>query len=136
MDQSHRTLDEPDPRNALVDTGKVKTTSLSSHPSVVSSKSKLDLGKLVKSEVTKPEPETKRQIKKSAQSVSMVETPATDFRQIKLKPISKPDETKTKIDTDQSQQIQDDDSMNVDAEITKAKIFSDGKVEKRRIYSQ
>ena len=133
MDQSHSTLDEPDPRDALVDTGKVKTTPLYSHPSAVSSKSKLVLGKLEKSEVTKPEPETKKGIKKSAQSVSMVEKPGTDFRQIKLKPISKPDETKIKIDTDQSQQIQDDDSMNVDAEIIKAKVFSDGKVQKRRI---
>ena len=134
VDQSHRTLDEPhDPKDPSVDTGKVKATSLSSKPSAVSSKSKLVTDKLKNSEVTKPELETKKRIKKSAQSVSMVEKPDTDFRQIKLKSISKPNETKAEIDTNQSQQIQDDDSVNVDAEITKAKVFRDGEVEKRQI---
>ena len=127
MDQYHRTHEKPDPSDVSVDSGEVKTTPLSSKPSVVSSTS----DELEKSEVSKLEAETKKQIKRSKGSVvSVVEETETDFRKVKLKSVSKTDQTKTKVDTDQPKQIKGDKNQNVDAEITER---SDGKGEEPQI---
>ena len=131
LDQSHRTREEPDAKDAPVDTGKVKMTPLSSRPSTVSSTSELVSEKPEKSEIAEVEAETKKQNKQSAGPVvSIVAEPETDFRKVKLKPVSKPDQTKTEVDTDQLQHIKGHENQDVDSEITER---SDGKGEKSQI---